>query len=316
MGSPYRQSAQVVVTRDTERRRLTVILNKAAGAEKAETLGDRIASLFATYGIISDVHVIEGGTGIAEIVTRAKREGSFAVAVGGGDGTVSAVASLLVDSACPLGILPLGTLNHFAKDLGIPLDLDAAAGTIASGRISRVDVGEVNGRVFVNNSSLGLYPSMVRGRQHGQRLGRSKWTALFWSTVAALRRYPLVLVRLTSSDGFPFTRRTSVVFIGNNEYQMKGFEIGTRPFLDRGRLAVYVARQDGPAALIRMAVEAVAGRLRHGVDFDFLRTETLQIEAAGKMIHVATDGEIAAFPLPLLYRIRPLALRVIVPVAE
>jgi diacylglycerol kinase family enzyme len=304
------------VTPGNERRRLTVILNRAAGSGKDETLRDRLVALFETHGITSDVHVIEGGKGIAEIVTRATRDGSFAVVAGGGDGTVGAVASFLIDSECPLAVLPLGTLNHFAKDLGIPLDLATATLTVATGDVRRVDVGEVNGRIFVNNSSLGLYPNMVRGRERAQRLGRSKWAALFWATVAALRRYPLLVVRLTSSDGLPFTRRTPVVFIGNNEYQMKGFEIGSRPFLDRGTLAVYVAHHDGPVALIRMAVEAVFGRLRRGVDFDFLHTKSLQIEAKRKMVHVATDGEIAMLPLPLHYRTRPRALRVIVPVAE
>jgi diacylglycerol kinase family enzyme len=304
------------VNPQTGPRRIALIVNRTAGAEQEDALGDRLASLFDGYGVGADVHVVENGAGIAEIVTKAVRDGSFAVVAGGGDGTVSAVASHLVDSECALGILPLGTLNHFAKDLQIPLDVEKAAQTIATGEIRRVDVGEVNGRIFVNNSSLGLYPSMVRGREQGQRLGRGKWTALFWATVAALRRYPLLLVRLTSSDGLPFTRRTPLVFIGNNEYQMKGFEIGSRPFLDRGRLAVYVARHDGPAALIRMAVEAVFGRLHRGVDFDFLCTETLHIEATRETVRVATDGEIAMLKLPLRYRIRPRALHVIVPAAE
>jgi diacylglycerol kinase family enzyme len=176
-------------------------------------------------------------------------------------------------------------------------------------------VGEVNGKIFINNSSLGLYPNMVRGREQEQRLGRGKWMALFWATLAVLRRYPLLLVRLTSRDGQQLIRRTPVVFIGNNQYEMKGFEIGSRRLLDGGKLAIYVAHQDRPATLIRMGVEAVLGRLHRGVDFDFLSTENLQIEATRSTIQVATDGEVSTFAPPLLYRIRPLALRVIVPVA-
>ena len=121
----------------------------------------------------------------------------------------------------------MGTFNHFAKDLRIPLAVEKAALTIATGEIRRVDVGEVNGKIFVNNSSLGLYPSMVRGREQEQRLGRSKWMALFWATLAVLRRHPVLVVRLTSRDGQELIRRTPVVFIGNNQYELKGFEIGS-----------------------------------------------------------------------------------------
>lgn len=296
-----------------ESRQLTVILNRAAGTENEGVLRGRIAKILKEHGIQVEIRMVQRGSGITELAKSAVQNGSFAVAAGGGDGTVSAVASALIDSECTLGVLPLGTFNHFAKDLRIPLDVEKAALTIATGEIRRVDVGEVNGKIFVNNSSLGLYPSMVRGREQEQRLGRSKWMALFWATLAVLRRHPVLVVRLTSRDGEELIRRTPVVFIGNNQYELKGFEIGSRSSLDGGELAIYVAHQDRPATLIRMGVEAVLGRLHRGVDFDFLSTENLQIEAARRTIQVATDGEVSTFAPPLLYRIRPLALRVIVP---
>src|SRR5476649_731552 len=116
------------------------------------------------------------------MITAAKRalaRGVDAVVAGGGDGTINAVASVLAGSSVALGVLPLGTLNHFAKDLNIPLDLDQAIATIARGTTAQVDVGDVNGRIFVNNSSLGLYPHIVRARdQQQRRLGRGKWTRL------------------------------------------------------------------------------------------------------------------------------------------
>ncbi len=295
-------------------RLLTVILNRAAGADNEGALRGRIAKILEEHGIQVEIRTVQGGSGITELAKSAVRNGSFAVAAGGGDGTVSAVATALVDSECALGVLPLGTFNHFAKDLRIPLDVEEAAQTIATGKIRRVDVGEINGKIFVNNSSLGLYPNMVRRREQEHRLGRNKWMALFWVTLAVLRRYPLLVVRLTSRDGQQLIRRTPVVFIGNNQYELKGFEIGSRPLLDGGMLAIYVAHQDRPATLIRMGVEAVLGRLHRGVDFDFLSTENLQIEATRRTMQVATDGEVSTFAPPLLYRIRPLALRVIVPV--
>ena len=299
-----------------ESRRVAVILNTAAGAEKEGALRGRLAEIFTQHNIKCDIHLIGPGDGITKIAQSAARDGNFAVVAGGGDGTVSAVASALLNTESALGVLPVGTLNHFAKDLGIPLDAEKAAETIATGGIRQVDVGEVNGKIFVNNSSLGLYPSMVRGRDHEQRLGRSKWMAFLWAVFAVVRRYPLLGVRLSSGDGRQITRRTPVVFIGNNQYEIKGFEIGTRVSLDRGELAVYVAHHNGRAALIRMGIEAVLGWLRRGTDFDFMSAKELQIETARRKIQVSTDGEVSTFIPPLIYRIHPLALRVIVPAAK
>ena len=297
-------------------RRVAVILNTAAGAEKEGALRGRLTEIFTQHGIKCEFHLIGPGDAIVRIAQAAVRDGNYAVVAGGGDGTVNAVASALVNTECALGVLPVGTLNHFAKDLGIPLDAEKAAEVIATGAIRRVDVGEVNGNIFINNSSLGLYPSIVQGREHEQRLGRSKWMAFMWAFLAVMRRYPLHEVRLTAGDGRQITRRTPVVFVGNNQYQLKGLEIGKRPALDQGKLAVYVAHQNGRAGLIRMGIEAVLGRVRRGADFDFLSTEELQIETARGKINVSTDGEVAACVPPLIYRIRPLALRVITPAAK
>ena len=190
------------------------------------------------------------------------------IVAGGGDGTVSTVAAALVDTDISLGVLPLGTLNHFAKDLGLPLELDAAVGCIAGGATSRVDVGEVNGRVFVNNSSLGLYPDIVRDREQQQkRFGRGKWHALLRASIAALRRYPFLHVSLTV-EGRERAYRTPFVFIGNNDYRMEGLALGERTALDDGLLSLYVAQRPGRLRLVQLALRALLGRLRETRDFD------------------------------------------------
>jgi diacylglycerol kinase family enzyme len=294
-------------------RRITVILNPAAGAENEISLQGRLPEIFAPYDIDCRIVLIKPGDNITQIAVSARHDGADAVVAGGGDGTVNAVASALVDAECALGVLPVGTLNHFAKDLRIPLNVDEAGKTIATGQVRKIDAGEVNGKVFVNNSSLGLYPSIVRGRKFEQRLGRSKWVALFWAGLAVLRRYPNFSIRLTSSDGRKFERRTPLVFIGNNQYEMKGFEIGSRPSLDRGELVVYVAPHGGRLGLLRIGLKAFLGMVRRSADFDFVRAKEIKIETRRKATHVSTDGEVSLMVPPLLYRIRPLALRVIVP---
>jgi diacylglycerol kinase family enzyme len=197
---------------------------------------------------------VHGGTELGEALEAAVGQEPDVVVAAGGDGTVSAVAAALVDRDIALGVLPLGTLNHFAKDFGLPLEIEAAVGHIVHGRPVRVDVGEVNGRVFVNNSSLGLYADMVRGRERQQkRLGRGKWTALAWAALATLRRYPFLNVRL-SVDGHEQRWRTPLVFIGNNEYLMEGLAVGARAGMQDGVLSLYVAQRPGRLRLLQLAV--------------------------------------------------------------
>ncbi|HEY6146544.1 MAG TPA: diacylglycerol kinase family protein [Thermoanaerobaculia bacterium] len=293
-------------------RKVTVVLNPASGSAGEEDLPGRVAAIFRDLGIEAAIERL-GDRDIAEVIERAVREGACAVVAGGGDGTVNAVASAMVGKQVPLGVLPLGTLNHFAKDLGIPLGLADAAATVAEGAIRSVDVGEVNGRYFLNNSSIGLYPRVVRGRQGEQRLGRSKWVALAWAVLAVLRRFPTASVRLIAEEGRTIRQRTPLVFIGNNPYEMRGLELGSRPSLETGKLAVYVLHHEGARSLLRMGLEAIIGRLRQGADFDFLLTDAVRIDIRQEHLDVATDGEVSWLTAPLMYRSHPGALRVLAP---
>lgn len=269
---------------------------------------------FRSHGLDARVTLAAGGQEMTAAARAALAEGLTTVVAGGGDGTVNAVASVLAGSAARFGVLPMGTLNHFAKDMGIPLTLDEAVATIARGQAKAVDVGEVNERVFLNNSSLGLYPDMVRDREKQQRrLGRGKWLAALWATIGALRRYPFLNLRLRLADGKEHARRTPFVFIGNNEYTMQGFSIGERIRLDGGRLSLYVAQRPGRLGLLRLAWSALRGKLAQERDFDVLGTESMEIETRHKHLPVATDGEVTVMATPLRYRIRPGALNVIVP---
>ena len=241
-------------------------------------------------------------------------DGRAIVVAGGGDGTINAVASVLVGTGVAFGVLPLGTLNHFAKDIGVPLDLDGAVATIASGVSKNIDVGEVNGQIFLNNSSLGLYPDIVRDREKQQsRLGRGKWLAALWATLGALRRYPFLSLRLRLDDGQEHARRTPFVFIGNNAYTMQGFSIGERARLDAGKLSLYVAQRPGRLGLLRLGWSALCGRLAQERDFDVLDAAGFDIDTRHQRIRVATDGEVTVMATPLRYTIRPGALNVIVP---
>lgn len=290
-----------------------VIVNTAAGGDKPQEWLATLEAKCRERGLQVRVMQVEGGEHLLAAVDDAVRQGARLVIAGGGDGTVSAVASRLVDTEVALGVLPLGTLNHFAKDLGMPLELDAAIDVVAHGREVRVDVGEVNGHVFINNSSLGLYPDIVLDRERQRRrLGRGKWTALAAAAVHALRRYPVLSVRIRV-DGEQLERRSAFVFIGNNKYKMEGFEIGDRARLSGGELSLYVTQRTGRFGLLRLALRALTGRLRQASDFDMLTASELVVRTPQRQLRVATDGEVRLLQVPLNYRIRPGALRVRVP---
>ncbi|MEO7057866.1 MAG: diacylglycerol kinase family protein [Caldimonas sp.] len=293
-------------------RRILVVVNSGSGGGNDGALVEHLRALFQQAGNSADVRLAGGDNdSIEATVAAAVAERPDIVVAGGGDGTVSTVAAAVLGTGVALGVLPLGTLNHFAKDLGLPLDLEAAIAQVVTGSTRQVDVGEVNGRIFVNNSSLGLYPDIVRDRERQQkRLGRGKWLAMLWSIMSALRRYPFLDVRV-SIDGRERRWRTPFVFIGNNEYRMEGFAIGEREALDDGLLSLYVANRPGRLRLLQLAFRAVTGHLRQARDFGFARAAEIVIESRHRRLRVATDGEVTVMTPPLAYRIRRAALTVV-----
>ena len=293
--------------------KINVILNASAGLGWTRASADSFVEKFASYGLDAHVTLAGDGNALVTAAQQAVRDGAALLVVGGGDGTLNAAAAQLVGTDTVFGILPLGTLNHFAKDLGIPLDIDEAIRTIAAGHVTHVDTAEVNGRVFLNNSSLGLYPDTVRRRELLQsRLGRGKWPAFFWSAVTSLRRHPFLHLTL-NVNGESFRQRTLFLFVGNNDYTMEGFNIGARETLNGGCLSLYFAQRVSRGGLLLLALQALFGRLRQTKDFKALRTPSLTIESHHKQLRVSTDGEVNLMNTPLMYRIVPKSLQVLVP---
>lgn len=294
-------------------RAVTVIANGTAGHGCTPDWSTTVEQTFQRFGMTAVVRLVDSGQDIAQAADEALAQGASTIVAAGGDGTVSAVASRVAGSNAVLGVVPMGTLNHFAKDLGIPLELEPAIEALAHGREVQVDIGDVNGHTFINNSSIGLYPDIVRDRERQQRrLGRSKWAALFYASLHAAHRYPVLDLQI-EVDGKRINRRSAFVFIGNNEYKMEGFEIGERARVDDGVLSFYVTQRMGRFGLVVLAIRALLRRLRQAHDFDMLKATTLMVNARGRRIRVATDGEVNLMETPLNYRIRAGDLRVIVP---
>ncbi len=290
------------------------ILNARAGSARGDGGLDPHRTRIDALAAGGPVELVQGGDDIRAAIDRALAAGCTCIVAGGGDGTINAVASRLVGTDTVLGVLPLGTLNHFAKDLKLPLDVAAALDVIEAGHVLAVDVGEVNGHAFLNNSSLGLYPRIVAGRDRQQeRLGWGKWPAFAWATVGALRRYPFLDIRLAVEGGSDAAYRTPFLFVGNNHYNMEGVDLGTRGTLTDGLLSLYFANRTGRLGLVRLAFHALLGTLSQARDFNALTAASFTVETRHKRIAVATDGEVQVMEAPLCYRVRPGALKVLAP---
>jgi diacylglycerol kinase family enzyme len=292
--------------------KVEVIVNASSGTGENSALEKRLNHLYGRDGVVAHVALAQSCNEIVALAKRAALSDADIVVAGGGDGTVNSVTSQLLNTKKTLGVLPLGTMNHFAKDLHIPVELEAAVETIIEGHVAKVDVGEVNGHIFVNNSSLGLYPSIVREREKQQRLGSGKWPAYVWAAVAVLRRYPFLDIRL-DVDGKALSSRTPFVFIGNNEYEMETLNIGGRSCLDAGELSLYATNRTGRLGLIRLALRALFGGLRQEKDFLAMCTKEIWIGTKHKRLRVALDGEVTVMAPPLHYRVLPGKLRVLAP---
>jgi len=199
--------------------------------------------------------------------------------------------------------------------VGIPRSLEAAVRNIFTGKITSVDVGEVNGRIFVNNSGIGFYPHFVRVREEQERLGHVKRVAFMLALHSLVRRYFRLRINLHMAEAEALEHLTPFLFVGNNRYRTSGLAIGTRARLDSGRLWVCTAPQTGRENVLRVGLRTLMGRATDQ-ELNAFDTEEIWVQPETARVNVSTDGEVSVMRTPLHYRIRPRALRVVVPTQE
>jgi diacylglycerol kinase family enzyme len=299
--------------------KVAIVLNAKAGTldrTKCQERANEILAAFAQRGIEAEAHLCEGAR-LTETARKLATRGDLdAVVAAGGDGTVSAVAAGVVGSGAnvTVGVIPLGTLNHFSKDLGIG-DVETAVDTIAAGVTKRIDVGEVNGHVFINNSSIGLYPEIVVQRDEERHTkGTGKWRAMVRAAWRLLLRFPLLHVAIALA-GQVLSARTPVVFVGNNEYEINMRSLGVRKRLDAGALSVYMVRV---TSRLRMLWVVIKELLQRGdpPELEVHAVERADIVTSKRRLKVALDGEVVRMKPPLTYRSLAGALRVFAPAQE
>ncbi len=298
---------------------LYVVLNSASGHKDSDAERQVLANVFNSAGRAFEFLQFDDPANIASIsakaVALAKEKGGVVVAAGG-DGTINAVASAVLRSGCPFGVLPQGTFNYFGRAHGIPQDATAAATALLGASICPVTVGEVNGRVFLINASLGLYPQLLEDREAlKQQFGRSRLVA-FVSGLATLFQARGQLRLEIEMAGKTTALRTPTLFIGNNHLQLTqvGIEAAHADAVNRGELAGIAVRPIGTLALFGLLARGVIGRLGDADNIDSFSFRKLKVAMRRKRrVKVATDGEITWMTLPLVFQVADTPLLLMVP---
>jgi diacylglycerol kinase family enzyme len=294
--------------------RALVLLNQHAGtlaARRDDAEPATVRAAFAAVGIDAETILVSPQEIEAEL-RRAVNRRPGALFIGGGDGTVGLAAAAIAGTDIALGVLPLGTLNHFAKDLGVPADWRAAVPAFRRLQVREVDLGEVNGRVFINNCSLGLYAEAVRRRDALRRqAGMGKWRAMVLASCSAFRRLRRMRLRLETENGAA-QLSTPLVVISNNRYTGCVLDKCIRARLDEGQLWLHTTRTHQHFALLQLVLQSLRRRLD---EVDRLMTQPLRHATitTEHEVPVAIDGEAVPLRPPLRFGIRPRGLRVFAP---
>jgi YegS/Rv2252/BmrU family lipid kinase len=262
---------------------------------------------------LNDAAIFEIGKNSPEQCIREQGDDLSTVVAVGGDGTISAVASAIMRTGkeVRLGVIPLGTFNHFAKDLGIPLDIEQAIDAVKKAKTTLIDVARVNDFYFINNSGIGLYPYLIQEREHLEKRGIHKIAAYALVILRALlRRYQYTISFRYGEK--TLVRKASSVLVGNNKYALEGLQFGERATLDTGTLSVAIIRSRHILGVITLFLKALAGNVLRERDIDVIGLTSCTIGSRGRDALVSHDGEIAVLKTPLRYTIVPKALKVIV----
>lgn len=290
--------------------RATLFLNRNAGAKLPP---GELEALRAAADA-AEVEILELAPDVdcdGEVRERLRRGMKLFIAAGG-DGTVHHVLQAVVQTEARLAVLPLGTYNHFARDLGIPLPWREALAVALTGESRQIDTGRVNDRFFVNNLSIGLYPELVARREERGR-DYPRWKARLWALYTTLRKYPHVHLAL-ETDHRHESLRTHLFMVSNNPYELERFGVeASRSSLTEGRLSVYWLPHVSRWTLMKMVARYAAGRVRTIPGFRSFRTLRMKVQSSRAELKVGVDGEVFALSTPLTVTAVPQSLLVKVP---
>lgn len=296
-----------------------VVLNQSAGSTASSLeVRDRIADALASEAGRARLVEVAAGQSLREVVDRIADEAVASratVVAAGGDGTISTVAGACFLHGVPLGVVPLGTFNYFAREHGIPSDPAEALRVALTGRPVEVDVGFVNARLFINNASFGLYPRLIRERESTKAwLGRRRWVAVLSAALTLLRAQRRFAVSL-QADGTRQMRRTTMVFVGNNALQLDQLGLEVAGCIAAGQLAVIVQPPVNRLQWLGQLLRGALGRLRDEEALERFCTDSLVVDSKRRTIELAIDGELCRLTPPLVFSKGRRTLTLMVPSA-
>lgn len=291
----------------------TVFLNPSSGAKLAEAEVSELTTALSESGL--EVIRLDRHVDVTKAIRERMDRGIRLFVAAGGDGTITHVVQPLVNTEARLGVIPVGTYNHFARDLGIPLPWREALEVINSGNVRHVDAARVNDRYFVNNLSIGLYPELVARREERGR-DYSRWKARLFAAYATLQKYPHVTLTIESAHHHEVVR-THVFMVSNNSYDLSRLGVeAPRTTLESGRLSVYWLPHLPRLALMKFVARYLAGRVSETPGFRSFRTSMMRVQSRRDRLRVGIDGELFTLPTPLAISIVPQSLSVIAPNEE
>ena len=298
-----------------------VVLNAGSGRTDTDLRCATIRAVLGAAGRACEIDVVTDGSRLEDaarrMAGRAVRDGAVLVAAGG-DGTLNTVAHAAVTHGCVFGVLPQGTFNYFGRTHGIPEDLADAVRALPRSRVRPVQIGMLNGRPFLVNASIGMYPQLLEEREHDKRqYGRSRVVALLSALKTALRGHRLLRIDL-ELDGTRRRLRTPTLFVGNNRLQME--QVGMHPLdgaLEAGRLVAIAPRPVGRLRMLALLLRGALGRLGEAEDVDAFAFRRMTVRASllsgRRRLKIATDGEVCRMALPLRFEAVEGRLALLVP---
>ena len=295
---------------------LVFIVNAAAGSESAEAKRSAIETALKSAGrrgevVFAPAAGLAGAARAAAAKAKAARSGVVAV---GGDGTINAVAQAAHAEGCPMGVVPQGTFNYFARTHGLPAEPGAAVLALLDGTPQPVQVGSVNGTVFLVNASLGLYPALLQDREAWKaRFGRSRWVAAGAGLATLMREHRQLRLRI-EQGGAVRNVKTPTLFVGNNRLQLEQVGLAQVGCVEAGSIAAVMLKPIGSPAMLWLMLRGAFGKLGDADDVESFAFQRMVVTPSrgdpGRRIKVAFDGEVTWMRAPLQFEVaaRPLWL--------
>lgn len=297
-------------------RKFKLIINAGSGHDDKDASLSKIETALTAASLPLEIVRLNKGDDFQkrtrDAVSAAQKDGSVIVAAGG-DGTVNMIAGFCSELEVPMGIIPLGTFNFFARDLGLPVALDDAINVLIDGQLKPAAIGKVGQQTFLVHVGIGLYADIVRNREKDKsRFGRFRIVALassFWSLLTTRKTYTVTI----ETDQQKVTRRTLNVFVGNNVLQLEKIGLTAFKELPADHLSIILLKPLSIPRRIRLAVLGLFKNMKLEPQIERLSAKSFTLETRHSHLKAAIDGELVSLKSPLEFTCLPKGIQVLLP---